>query len=407
MSEFSLSRRVKTVGFSPNVAASQRAKQLKAQGVDVLDLTIGEPDFETPEHIKAAAIDALARGDTRYPPSLGTAALRTAVSAKLARENQLDYPPAQIAIGNGAKQIIYNAFAATLDPGHEVLIPAPFYPSFPEIARINGGIPVIVTTRAEEGFKLTRAALESAITAQTRWLVINSPSNPSGAIYGREDLTMLAEVLRAHPQVLLLLDEVYEHILFTEAPPHFLHVAPDLADRVLVVNGVSKTYAMTGWRVGYGAGPAALIQAMGVVQVQSTSGVCSISQAAAVAALNGDQSGVMERAAEYQARRDLLVEGLSRIPGIELSIPAGGMFVFFGCQSLLGKTAPDGKKIVTDKDFAEYLLESVGVAGIAGSSYGLPGFFRLSIAVSTDQVKAAPLRIAAAVSRLTQESCHG
>ncbi|MBS1154561.1 MAG: aspartate aminotransferase [Proteobacteria bacterium] len=402
MSAFTLSRRVSQAGFSPNAAASQRAKQLKAQGRDILDLTIGEPDFETPDHIKAAAVQALANGDTRYTPTLGTAALRAAISAKLARENQLNFPPAQIAVGNGAKQVIFNAFAATLDPGHEVIIPAPFYPSFPEMVSLNDGKPVIVPTRAEDGFKLTRASLEAAITPRTRWLVINSPSNPSGAVYGRDDLLMLAEVLRAHPQVLLLLDEVYEHILFTDTPPpHFLHVAQDLVERVLVVNGVSKTYAMTGWRVGYGAGPAALIQAMGVIQVQSTSGASSISQAAAVTALGGDQSFVKERTAAYRARRNILVKGLTAIEGIELQPPEGGLFVFSSCKGLLGKSTPDGKKIATDEDFVEYLLESAGVAGIAGSGYGLPGHFRLSIAASTESVSVASARIADAVARLS------
>lgn len=395
-----LSQRVAQAAFSPNAAASQRAKQLKAQGVDILDLTIGEPDFETPDHIKAAAYDAMSRGETRYTPALGTAALRQAIAAKLARENGLAYPAAQIAVANGAKQAIFNAFAATLDPGHEVIIPAPYYPSFPEMVSLNGGRPVIVATRADDGFKLTRESLAAAITEQTRWLVINTPGNPSGAVYGRDELLTLAGVLRDHPQVLLLLDEVYEHIQFAEPPPHFLQLAPDLADRVLVVNGVSKTYAMTGWRVGYGAGPAPLINAMGVIQSQSTAGASSISQAAAVAALNGEQSFVAARAATYRRRRDILVDGLSAITGIELAAPQGGFFVFAGCHAWLGKASPGGRRIASDHDVVEHLLESAGVAGVAGSAFGLPGHFRLSIAVSSEQVAAAPARIAAALAQL-------
>ena len=403
MTTFRLSRRVQQAEFSPNAAASQRAKALKEQGIDILDLTIGEPDFETPEHIKVGAVEAMARGDTRYTPALGIAPLRAAVSAKLRRENRLEYPPARIAIANGAKQTIFNAFAATLDAGDEVIVPAPYYPSFPEMVRLNDGRPVIVPTQAASGFKLTPEALEAAITPRTRWLVINSPGNPSGAVYQGQDLAALADVLRKHPQVLVLLDEVYEHILFSEKPPHFLHVAPDLRERVLVVNGVSKTYAMTGWRVGFGAGPVALIEAMGVIQSQSTAGTSSISQAAAVTALNGDQSFVKERAEIYRTRRDLLVNGLSGIDGIELVAPDGGFFVFASCADHLGKTTPQGKRIASDSDFIEHLLETAGVAGVAGSSFGSPGHFRLSIAASTDQIAAAPGRIAAAVASLKRE----
>jgi len=397
-----LSQRVLQAEFSPNAAASQRAKALQAQGLDVLDLTIGEPDFETPDHIKLAASEAMARGETRYTATQGTLALRTAVSEKLLRENRLIYPPGQITIANGAKQLIYNALAATLDPEGEVIIPAPFYPSFPEMVRINGGKPVLLATRPEDRFKLTRAALEAAITPQTRWLIINSPGNPAGGVYERDDWLMLAGVLRQHPQVLLMLDEVYEHILFIEPPPHFLHLAPDLADRVLLVNGVSKTYAMTGWRIGYGAGPRALIDAMGVIQSQSTSGACSISQAASIAALNGEQSFVAERTAAYRQRRDLLLQGLSAIPDLQLVEPAGGLFVFIGIHALLGRRTADGRLIASDSDFAAYLLDSVQLAGVAGSAFGMQGYLRLSVAVSTEQILAAPGRIAAALSALSQ-----
>jgi aspartate aminotransferase len=406
MSTFRLSQRVSRIGFSPNSAASQRAKQLKASGVDILDLTIGEPDFETPDHIKAAAVAALAAGQTRYTPALGTAALRAAVRAKLARENRLDYELANIAVANGAKQVIYNALAATLDAGDEVVIPAPYYPSFPEMVRVNDGTTVIVPTLAEHGFRLEEKALASAINARTRWLIINSPSNPSGAVYGEAEWRMIARLMHQHPQLLLLLDEVYEHILFIDPPAHFLHIAPELRERVLVVNGLSKTYAMTGWRVGYGAGPRPLIEAMGVMQIQSTSGACAISQAASVAALEGPQDEVIARAAVYRQRRDLLLDGLAKIPDIHAFSPAGGFFVFVDCRALIGRHRPGGAPINDDRSLADYLLEAAGVALVAGSAYGSPGYLRLSIAADTRQVGAAAARIAGALAQLSKEPVH-
>ncbi|WP_028536416.1 aminotransferase class I/II-fold pyridoxal phosphate-dependent enzyme [Paludibacterium yongneupense] len=400
MTAFYLSQRVLQSELSPNAAASQRAKALKGAGADILDLTIGEPDFETPAAVKAAAAAAMARGETRYTPALGTAQLRAAISAKFERENGFSVPPERIAVANGAKQVINNAFAATLEGDSEVIVPSPYYPSFPEMVRLNGGRAVIVPTRAEDGFRLGREALEAAIGEHARWLVINTPSNPSGADYRQEDLLMLAGVLRRHPHLLLLLDEVYEHIRFVEPAPHFLTLAPDLADRVLVVNAVSKTYAMTGWRIGFGAGPLPLIRAMGVIQSQTTSGASSIGQAAALAALNGDQSLVAERAAIYRERRDILVAGLSAIDGIHLQAPDGGLFVFASCRHWLGAIADDGTVIATDSDFVDYLLTRVGVAAVPGSAFGAPGHFRLSIAVETAAVAQAPSRIAAAVAAL-------
>lgn len=407
MTAISLSRRVLRAEFSPNAVASQRAKALKAQGADIIDLTIGEPDFETPAHVREAAQAAMSRGETRYTPALGTAALRAAVSGKLARENGLDFPPARIAIANGAKQVIYNAFSATLDAGDEVILPAPYYPSFPEIIRLNDGTPVIVPTTRATAFKLTPAALEAAISPRTRWLILNSPGNPSGAVYTAEELAALAGVLRRHPQVAVLLDEVYEHIVFTERAAHFLQVAPDLGERVLVVNGVSKTYAMTGWRVGYGAGPASLIEAMGVIQSQSTAGASAISQAAAVAALEGEQGFVAQRTATYRLRRDLLLKGLGEIDGLDLFAPEGGFFLFTGCAACLGSVTPDGRVLADDLDFVTFLLEAAGIAGVPGSAFGLPGHFRLSIAAATEQIAAAPARLAAALAQLhREESVH-
>jgi aspartate aminotransferase len=393
-----LSNRVRNSEVSPNAAASQRAKALKASGVDVLDLTIGEPDFETPDAVKDAAYAAMKRGETRYTPSLGTNALRDAIVGKLARENQLEVSRKCIAVANGGKQVIYNAFAATLDPGCEVIIPVPYYPSFPEMARLNGGVPVFVPTRAEHGYKMTVADLEAAITPQTRWIVINTPSNPSGAVYHAQDFVELAAVLRRHPQVLLLLDEVYEHIIFTARPAHFLTIAADLADRVLCVNAVSKTYAMTGWRIGYGAGPEPLIKAMAVIQSQSTSGASSIGQAAALAALQGDQGLVAEHNAAYRRRRDLMLAGLAQVAGLQLSRPDGGLFVFADCQAWIGSRSAAGTALHSDAAIVDALLQEAHVACVPGSAFGAPGHLRFSIAVA-DQVISRAVESILAFSR--------
>ncbi|WP_018607202.1 pyridoxal phosphate-dependent aminotransferase [Uliginosibacterium gangwonense] len=401
-----LSQRIQRIGFSPNSAASQRAKQLKADGRDILDLTIGEPDFDTPEHVKEAAREALARNQTRYTPALGTAHMREAVREKLARENQLEFPLESIAITNGGKQAIYNAFAASLDPGHEVIVPIPYYPSFPEMVKANDGTPVFLSTTADTGFKPTSEQWRAAIGPKTRWLVINTPSNPSGAVYDEDDFRAVAELLREHPHVLLLLDEVYEHIRFASSHPHFLHVAPDLRERVLIVNACSKAYAMTGWRVGYAAGPQALIAAMGIMQIQSTSGVSSISQAAGVAALRGPQALVGERSRIYHERRDILLAGLAPIPGIKAFVPLGGFFVLSSWEALRGRRSPAGKVLASDEDFVDYLLEAAGVAGVPGSAYGLPGHFRLSIATATEDIRQAGPRIAAAIAQLSGAPLH-
>jgi aspartate aminotransferase len=390
-----LSSRVLSSEISPNAAASQRAKALKASGVDVLDLTIGEPDFETPDAVKEAAYAAMNRGETRYTPSLGTNALREAIVRKLARENQLSVSSKRIAVANGGKQVIYNAFAATLNPGSEVIIPAPYYPSFPEMVKLNAGTPVFVPTRAEDGYKMSMSALEAAITPDTRWIVINTPSNPSGAVYHEQDLLELAAVLRRHPQVLLLLDEVYEHIMFIDPPRHFLILAPDLVERVLSVNAVSKTYAMTGWRIGYGHGPEPLIKAMAIIQSQSTSGASSIGQAAALAALDGDQSLVAERNAAYRRRRDLLVAGLSQTEGLTLSIPDGGLFVFANCDAWIGRHTGGAVLLGNDAAIVDALLEQVHVACVPGSAYGAPGHLRFSIAVHEQVIERAVTQLQA------------
>jgi len=401
-SSFALSQRVRRVKLSANAAASQRASALIAQGRDVLVLTAGEPDFDTPQPIKQAAIAALARGETKYTPTAGTAELRRAISAKYRRENRLDYPPAQIIVSNGAKQIIFNALAATLDAGDEVVLPAPYWPSFPDIVAVNDGTPVIVPVDEATAFKLTPQALEAAITPHTRWLILNSPGNPSGAVYTAAELAALAEVLRRHPRVLVLWDEIYEHIWFTaEAPVHLLHVAPDLRERTLLVNGASKTYAMTGWRIGWGAGPRALIDAMVVIQSQASSGPNSIGQAAVTSALDAsDQSFVTASRAAYAKRAAFVSRALNAIPGISLLAPEGAFFAYIHCGGLIGRLRPDGQVIASDSDVVDWLLDAEGVAVVDGAAYGLAPYFRISIAASDAVLADAVQRIAKAIGAL-------
>ncbi|MHC8309720.1 aminotransferase class I/II-fold pyridoxal phosphate-dependent enzyme [Pseudomonas sp. GT1P32] len=395
-----LSKRVQRVSLSANAAAKSRATELREAGRDILDLTTGEPDFDTPEHIKQAAYAAIAAGATKYTPTPGVKALRVAVQRKLQRENALEYSLPSIVIANGAKQIIFNAFAATLDEGDEVLVPTPYWPSFPDSVRFNGGEPVFIECGLEQGCKLTAAQLEQHIGERTSWLILNGPGNPSGAVYSAAELQALAEVLRRHPQVLILLDELYEHIRFDGQPPQsLLNVAPDLQARCLLVGGVSKTYAMTGWRIGFGAGPQLLTSAMAVVQSQSTSGASSVGQAAALAAFDGGLDFLPEHVAAYQLRRDVLVSTLRDVDGLEVLEPQGGFFVFVRCAGLLGRYRPDGVRLNSDADVVEYLLEE-GVAGVAGSAYGLSPWFRLSIATATDSVAEAGRRIAWACAQL-------
>ncbi|AZF53616.1 Aspartate aminotransferase [Pseudomonas sp. R4-34-07] len=395
-----LSRRVQRVSLSANAAAKSRATELREAGRDILDLTTGEPDFDTPEPVKQAAYAAIAAGATKYTPTPGVKALRLAVQGKLAAENRLDYPLAGIVIANGAKQIIFNAFAATLDDGDEVLVPTPYWPSFPDSVRFNGGDPVLIECGLEQGCKLLPAQLEQHLTPRTRWLILNSPGNPSGAVYSQAELTALAEVLRRHPQVLILLDELYEHIRFDGRPAQsLLNVAPDLQTRCLLVGGVSKTYAMTGWRIGFGAGPQTLTDAMTVVQSQSTSGASSVGQAAALAAYSGGLDFLAEQVATYQVRRDRLVQALRQVDGLDVLEPQGGFFVFVRCAGLLGRLRPDGLRLDDDADVVAWLLEQ-GVAAVAGSAYGLSPWFRLSIATATDSVVEAGRRIANACEQL-------
>lgn len=397
-----LSQRVQRVTLSANAAAKSRVTELREQGRDILDLTTGEPDFDTPEHIKQAAYAAIEGGATKYTATPGVKALRLAIQQKLLDENRLDYALAQIVVGNGAKGIIFNAFAATLDEGDEVLVPVPYWPTFPDSVRFNGGVPILLECPLEQGCKLTPEQLEAAIGERTRWLILNSPSNPSGAIYSADELQGLAAVLRRHPQVLVLLDELYEHIRFDAGQPlNLLNVAPDLAERCLLVGGVSKTYAMTGWRIGFGAGPKSLTQAMAVVQSQSASGASSVGQAAALAAFQGGLAFLQPQVAAYQERRDVLVHALSAVQGLQVLEPEGGFFVFVRCAELLGRVRPDGVSIDSDADLVDWFLEE-GVAVVAGSAYGLSPWFRLSIATATESVVEAGRRIASACGRLRE-----
>ncbi|UXM95737.1 pyridoxal phosphate-dependent aminotransferase [Bartonella sp. HY329] len=379
---------------SATIAVAQKARELKAQGKDVISLSAGEPDFDTPDNVKNAAIEAIRRGETKYTPVSGIPELRQAIAAKFKRENGLDYKPEQTIVGTGGKQILFNAFMATLNPGDEVVIAAPYWVSYPEMVLLTGGTPVFVNTRHEDNFKLRPEALEAAITPKTKWFVFNSPSNPSGAAYTHDELKALTDVLMRHPHVYVLTDDMYEHLTygdFVYTTP--AQVEPGLYDRTLTMNGVSKAYAMTGWRIGYAAGPLALIKAMDMVQGQQTSGACSIAQWASVEALNGPQDFIQKNKAIFQARRDLIVSMLNQATGIECPVPEGAFYVYPSCAALIGKKTEDGKVIATDEDFVTALLEAEGVAVVHGSAFGLGPNFRISYAASEEMLEEAGKRI--------------
>ena len=392
---------------SASIAAKARVDGLRAAGRKIIDFTVGEPDFPTPAHIVTGGITALVAGHTRYTASAGTPALRNAIAAKLARENGLDFTRDEIVVGCGAKHIIFNAFAATLNEGDEVIVPAPYWVSYPDMVALHGGVPVIVAAGAASGFKLTAAALEKAITLRTRWLVLNTPNNPTGAVYDRAELLAICAVLCAHPQVWLLTDEIYEHFSYGDAR-HLspLNVAPDLLPRTLVVNGMSKAYAMTGWRVGYAAGPATLVKAITLLLTQSTTCACAASQAAAVVALDTEQDCVHEAVRLFQSRRDRMVELLNLIPGIRCNRPDGAFYVFPSVEGLLGLPAADGSRLHTDVEVMMYFLEQAGVATVDGASYGMPGHLRLSFATSIEQIEAGCAALAQAVALLHSPSNH-
>lgn len=379
---------------SATIAVSQKARELKSQGRDVIGLGAGEPDFNTPENVKKAAIEAINRGETKYTPVSGIQPLREAIAAKFKRENNLDYDWKQTIVATGGKQVLFNAMMATLNAGDEVVIPSPYWVSYPEMVSICGGTPVAAETSIENGFKLTADALEKAITPKTKWLIMNSPSNPSGAAYTAEELKALAEVLLAHPNVWVLTDDMYEHLTYGDFKFHTIaEVEPKLYERTLTMNGVSKAYAMTGWRIGYAAGPIELIKAMDMIQGQQTSGACSIAQWAAVEALNGPQDFVAKNKAIFQGRRDLVVSMLNQAKGINCPVPEGAFYVYPSCAELIGKTAPSGKTINTDEDFVSELLEAEGVAVVHGSAFGLGPNFRISYATSEALLEEACNRI--------------
>ena len=387
---------------SATIAVSQKARELKEAGRDVIGLGAGEPDFDTPDNIKQAAIEAINRGETKYTPVPGIPELRKAICGKFKRENGLDYKPEQIIVGTGGKQILYNAFAATLNPGDEVIIPAPYWVSYPDMVLLNGGEPKFVEATFENNFKITGAQLEAAITPKTKWFLFNSPSNPSGAAYSHDELKELTDVLMKHPDIWVLTDDMYEHLCYGDfefATP--AQVEPGLYDRTLTMNGVSKAYAMTGWRIGYCGGPQELIKAMNLIQGQSTSGTCSIAQWAAVEALDGTQDFIPERRAEFEARRDLVVSMLNQATGLECPKPEGAFYVYPSCAGLIGKKTESGAVIETDEDFVTQLLEAEGVAVVHGSAFGLGPNFRISYATSTQALTEACSRIQRFCASLT------
>jgi aspartate aminotransferase len=379
---------------SATIAVTNKARELKAAGRDVIGLGAGEPDFETPENIKEAAIKAIHDGKTRYTAVDGIPELKSAIVAKFARENGLTYKPSQVTVGTGGKQVLFNALIATINPGDEVVIPAPYWVSYPEIVALGGGTSVFVETTAATGFKVTAASLEAAITPRTKWFIFNSPSNPSGAAYSWAELKALTDVLVRHPHVWILTDDMYEHLVYDDfkfATP--AQVEPSLLDRTLTMNGVSKAYCMTGWRIGYGAGPEVLIKAIANIQSQSTSNPSSISQWAAVEALNGPQDFIPRNNAVFKERRDLIVGMLNQANGLSCPTPEGAFYVYPSCAGTIGKTAPSGKVIATDEDFVTELLETEGVAVVQGSAFGLAPHFRISYATATSDLEEAGRRI--------------
>jgi aspartate aminotransferase len=383
-----LAERVAKLKPSASIAAKNRVSEMLAAGRHVIDFTIGEPDLDTPCHVVEAAIAAMRSGDTHYTATPGTPTLRKAICRKLERENGLSYTPEEVIVGCGAKQLIFEAFAATLSKGDEVVVPAPYWVSYPDIVSVNGGTPVVVQCGENVGFKLTPSALDAAITPRTRWVILNSPSNPTGAVYSREEMKDLAAVLALHPHVWTITDEIYEHLVYDgRTAPNLIQVDPTLADRTLIVNGLSKAYAMTGWRVGYAAGPTALISAITKLLGQSTTCPSSISQAAAVAALDGDQSFVRETVALYERRRNRMIELLDGTPGFRITAPAGAFYLYPSVAGLIGRRTASGDVLKSDLDVSLYLLDAANVAVMDGASYGLSPHLRLSFATSFSTIE--------------------
>lgn len=397
-----LAQRLGRIKPSPTIGVTQKAAELKAAGRNIIGLGAGEPDFDTPEHIKAAAVAAIARGETKYTAVAGTPALRQAICGKFVRDNELEYTPEQVTVGCGGKQTIYNALMATLDEDDEVVIPAPYWVSYPDIVLLAGGTPVIVPCAPERNFKIDPDALDRAITRRTKWLILNSPSNPTGSAYTELEQRQVCDVLLAHPHVWVMTDDIYEHVIydgFRFTTPAQLE--PRLYDRTLTINGCSKAYSMTGWRVGWGAGPKPLIAAMNMIQSQSTTHTSSVSQAAAVAALNGPQDFIPANNAIFRSRRDMVVDMLNQAAGVTCALPEGAFYVFPSCAGAIGKQTPDGKTIATDDDFVTYLLEAEGVACVQGSAFGLSPYFRISYATATELLEEGCRRIRRACAALS------
>jgi aspartate aminotransferase len=379
---------------SATIAISNKAMALKAEGRDVIGLAAGEPDFDTPDNIKEAAIAAIRAGKTKYTPVDGIPELKKAICAKFKRENGLDYKPSQVSVGTGGKQVLFNALMATVNPGDEVIVPAPYWVSYPDIVMLAGGVPVFVDCTVEQGFKLQAADLERAITPKTKWLILNSPSNPSGAAYSHAELKAITDVLVKHPNVWLLTDDMYEHLVYDDFKfVTAAEIEPRLYDRTLTMNGVSKSYCMTGWRIGYGAGPETLIKAMSKLQSQSTSNPSSIAQWAAVEALNGPQDFIAANNKVFKERRDLVVSMLNQAKGISCPTPEGAFYVYPSCKGAIGRTAPSGNVINNDEDFVTELLAAEGVAAVHGAAFGMSPFFRISYATATDVLEDACKRI--------------
>jgi aspartate aminotransferase len=388
-----VSNSLKRIKPSPTIAVTQKARELKASGKDIIGLGAGEPDFDTPDNIKQAAIQAIKDGDTKYTAVDGTPALKNAIIKKFKRENNLNYQIDQITVGAGGKHVIYNAMMATLNEGDEVVVPAPYWVSYPDMVLLAGGIPVILECNEKQGFKINPSELEKTITKKTKWIILNSPSNPTGACYSEKDIREIAKVLEKHPHVYILSDDIYEHVVYAGFKFFTIAQIDSLKDRVLTMNGVSKAYSMTGWRIGYAAGPKEIIKAIAKIQSQSTTNPSSISQAAAVEALNGTQDFIKQRAKSFQERRDYVVKTLNEIEGIECLNPDGAFYVFPSCKGLIGKKDINGNDIKKDTDFVQSLLENNGVAVVQGSAFGLEGFFRISYATSMENLKKAMEKI--------------
>ena len=388
-----ISDSLKRIKPSPTIAVSQKARELKAAGKDVIGLGAGEPDFDTPDNIKEAAIKAIREGDTKYTAVDGTLKLKKAIVEKFKRENNLNFSTDQITVGAGGKHVIYNLMIATLDKGDEVIIPAPYWVSYPDIVLLAGANPIVIECSEEQGFKLTAKDLESKINNNTKWLILNSPSNPTGACYTEQEIKNLSKVLKRNPHVNILSDDIYEHITYQGFKFFTIAQVPEIKNKVFTMNGVSKAYAMTGWRIGYAAGDKEIIKAISKIQSQSTTNPSSISQAAAVEALNGNQDFIQIRAKAFQERRDFVVNSLNSIEGINCIKPDGAFYVFPSCKGLIGKKDKNGNKITNDSDFVQSLLENNGVAVVQGSAFGLEGFFRISYATSMDKLKDAMKRI--------------